>query len=203
MSRTTADLGGPLQDDAERAARGRRFGAAVVVGDSAAAGHEVLTNPRSARVSRVAGLSRRNARAKHRRFLVEGPRGVREAVRHAPDRVLDVYLTEAAVGRHGDIREEAAAAGLHLHVTSERVMDAMSADAQRVLAVVATQRAPGPDALPTPPAGAGRVAVPTEAHDPRPARPLTRAARPAAGDPHRLVRATGAPPAPPAAAPAA
>ena len=70
------------------------------VSQGPAAGREVLSNPASARISRVAGLSRRNARAKHRRFLVEGPQGVREAVRHAPGRVLDVYLTEAALERH-------------------------------------------------------------------------------------------------------
>ena len=196
MSRTTADPGGPLQDDAERAARGRRFGAAVVVGDSAAAGHEVLTNPRSARVSRVAGLSRRNARAKHRRFLVEGPRGVREAVRHAPDRVLDVYLTEAAVERHGDIREEAAATGLHLHVTSERVMDAMSADAQGVLAVVATEGAAGSEALATALEGAGLVAVLTGAQDPGNAGAIIRAADAAGADAIVLVRGSVDPTAP-------
>ena len=80
-----------LDDSAERPqARGPRR---RTVSEGPAAGHEVLSNPTSARISRVAGLSRRNARTKHRRFLVEGPQGVREAVRHAPGRVLDVYLT--------------------------------------------------------------------------------------------------------------
>ena len=73
------------------------------VSEGPATGHEVLNNPASARISRVAGLSRRNVRTKHRRFLVEGPQGVREAIRHASERVLDVYLTEAAVERHSEI----------------------------------------------------------------------------------------------------
>ena len=69
------------------------------VSEGPATGHEVLNNPASARISRVAGLSRRNVRTKHRRFLVEGPQSVREVIRHASERVLDVYLTEAAVER--------------------------------------------------------------------------------------------------------
>ena len=44
---------------------------------------DILDNPDSARVARVAGLARRHARDKYERFLVEGPRGVGEAVRHA------------------------------------------------------------------------------------------------------------------------
>ena len=96
MSHTaSADPDELLDDTAERpAARGPRR---RTVSEGPAAGHEVLSNPASARISRVAGLSRRNARTKHRRFLVEGPQGVREAIRHTPERVLDVYLTEAAV----------------------------------------------------------------------------------------------------------
>ena len=49
----------------------------------------------------MAGLARRQARFKHGRFLVEGPQGVREAVRHAAEHVLDVYMTEAATRRSG------------------------------------------------------------------------------------------------------
>ena len=125
-----------LDDSAERPqARGPRR---RTVSEGPAAGHEVLSNPTSARISRVASLSRRNARTKHRRFLVEGPQGVREAVRHAPGRVLDVYLTEAALERHSDIWDEAVAAGLYVHITTQQVMDAMSPDAQGLLAVVAT-----------------------------------------------------------------
>jgi len=129
------------------------------VGGGPPAGHEVLSNPASARISRVAGLSRRNARAKHRRFLVEGPQGVREAVRHVPGRVLDVYLTEAALERHSEIWDEAVAAGLYVHVTTQQVMDAMSPDAQGLLAVVATEEATGSEALAAALEGARLVAV--------------------------------------------
>ncbi|MFH5822612.1 TrmH family RNA methyltransferase [Georgenia sp. AZ-5] len=95
-----------------------------------------LTNPRSERVRRVAGLSRRSARSRHGQFLVEGPQGVREAVRHAAAQVRDVYLTPAAGRRYPEIAGEARAAGLYVHTGTAEVLAAMSADAQGVLAVL-------------------------------------------------------------------
>ena len=99
---------------------------------------DILDNPDSARVARVAGLARRHARDKYERFLVEGPRGGGEAVRHAAVHVHDLYLTAEAADRHADILARARAAGLYTHTVTPRVMAAMSADAQGVLAVVAT-----------------------------------------------------------------
>ena len=183
-----------LDDSAERPqARGPRR---RTVSEGPAAGYEVLTNLGSARVSRVAGLSRRNVRNKHRRFRVEGPQGAGEAVRHASDRVLDVYLTESAVERHADIWEETVAAELYVHVTSEQVMDAMSADAQGVLAVVATEEATGSEALAAALEGARIVAVLTQAQDPGNAGTIIRAADAAGADAVVLVRVRVDPTAP-------
>ena len=61
-----------------------------------------LTNPRSDRVRAVRALAGRPARSRHGQLLVEGPQGVREAVRHAAGRVRDVYLTPAAVDRYAE-----------------------------------------------------------------------------------------------------
>lgn len=155
--------------------------------DAGVAGRDVLANPASDRVSRVAGLARKNVRAKYRRFLVEGPQGVREAVRCAADRVLDVYLTETARDRHGGIWEEARAAGLYVHLTSERVMAAMSTDAQGVLAVVAADGATGSEALDAL-MGATLVAVLAEVQDPGNAGTMIRAADAAGADAVVLVR---------------
>ena len=166
------------------------------VSEGPATGHEVLNNPASARISRVAGLSRRNVRTKHRRFLVEGPQGVREAIRHASERVLDVYLTEAAVERHSEIWDEAVAAELYVHVTSKQVMDAMSTDAQGVLAVVAVEEASGSEALATALDGARLVAVLTQAQDPGNAGAIIRAADAAGADAVVLVRGSVDPTAP-------
>ena len=70
----------------------------------------ILSNVGSERVRRVAGLIRRQARNRFGRFLVEGPQGVREAVRHAPGAVHDVYATPEAARRHAGIWQEAEAA---------------------------------------------------------------------------------------------
>jgi len=97
-----------------------------------------LANPRADRVKQVRALSGRPARSRHGQFLVEGPQGVREAVRHAPGQVRDVYLTETAARRYGEIVEAASDAGRRLHVGTPEVLVAMSPDAQGVLAVVRT-----------------------------------------------------------------
>jgi TrmH family RNA methyltransferase len=100
----------------------------------------VLTNPRSDRVKAVRSLTKRSVRMRTGRFVVEGPQGVREAVRHGPDRVIDVYATVAAARRYAvDIIEPARAAGLYVHEVGDDVLEAM-ADAespQGLLAVVA------------------------------------------------------------------
>ncbi|MDO5495760.1 MAG: RNA methyltransferase [bacterium] len=92
---------------------------------------EILTNPRSDRVRRVAGLSGRSARSRHGQFLVEGPQAVRELIRHRPELVRDVYATSS----QGRFLEEARGAGLYAHEVSEEVAAAMSADSQGILAV--------------------------------------------------------------------
>lgn len=164
---------------------------------------QVLSNPGSARVTRVAGLARRQARERHGRFLAEGPQSVREAVCHAPEHVLDVYLTEAAAERHREILSQARRSGIHTHLVSPPVMAAMSADAQGVLAVVGlgALAAPGrgrgaaggstagsvedwSQAL----AGARLVAVLTEVQDPGNAGTIIRAADAAGADAVVLAR---------------
>ena len=160
---------------------------------------DILDNPDSARVARVAGLARRHARDKYERFLVEGPRGVGEAVRHAAAHVHDLYLTPEAADRHADIRARARAAGLYTHTVTPRVMAAMSADAQGVLAVVATTAlAAGPrpqedgagagEGLAERLAGARLVAVLAEAQDPGNAGTIIRTADAAGADAVVLVR---------------
>ena len=166
---------------------------------------DILDNPDSARAARVAGLARRHARDKYERFLVEGPRGVGEAVRHAAAHVHDIYLTPEAADRHADILARARAAGLYTHTVTPRVMAAMSADAQGVLAVVATTAlAAGPqeggagaetagaesvgEGLAERLAGARLVAVLAEAQDPGNAGTIIRTADAAGADAVVLVR---------------
>ncbi|MFL6170164.1 MAG: TrmH family RNA methyltransferase [Ornithinibacter sp.] len=101
----------------------------------------MLTNPRADRVRSVRALSKRPVRERPGRFAVEGPQGVREAVRYAGSRVRDVYVTTEALTRYAaDIVEPARAAGVHVHEVTPEVLAAMAeTDApQGVLAVVDT-----------------------------------------------------------------
>lgn len=97
-----------------------------------------LTNPRSERVRSVRSLAGRSARSRANRFLVEGPQGVREVVAFAPSLVRDVYVTSAADERYREITDGARSHGLRVHDVSDEVLDAMSPDAQGILAVVDT-----------------------------------------------------------------
>lgn len=96
---------------------------------------DMLANPRSERVNRVAALSGRSARLKHDQLLVEGPQAVRELLMHRAPTVRDVYLTDAARQRHPDVAELAAERVRFVHLVSPQVARAMSPDCQGVLAV--------------------------------------------------------------------
>ena len=91
-----------------------------------------LANPRSERVKAVRALAGRSARQRHGLFLLEGPQGVREAVRWAPEQLRDVY----SAGGDPAIVEQARAAGVRVHSATPEVLAAMSPDSQGVLAVV-------------------------------------------------------------------
>lgn len=146
-----------------------------------------LTNPRSERVRRVGRLSGRSARSRHHQFLVEGPQGVREAVRHVPAQVRDVYLTADAAGRYPEILQAARDGGCYLHTGTPEVLHAMSPDAQGVLAVLDEQ---GPTTTPTladlaalhDGAGPRLVAVLARVNDPGNAGAVIRAADAAGAD---------------------
>ncbi|MFF5717388.1 TrmH family RNA methyltransferase [Streptomyces buecherae] len=92
-----------------------------------------LTSPRSPRVLAARRLARRNARAKERRFLAEGPQAVREAVvRHRADAdagqgtLVEVFATVEAAERHADIVEAARAASVPVHTASDVVVAEIS-----------------------------------------------------------------------------
>ena len=97
---------------------------------------DLLTNPRSDRVRMVKRLSGRSARLRHGQFLVEGPQGVREAVRYAPGLLRDLYLTPEAAERHPQILADARASAGRVHLSTSEVLAAMSPDTQGLLAVL-------------------------------------------------------------------
>ena len=124
----------------------------------------IIDNPKSERVRRVADLSNRRSRERSGRFLAEGPQSVREAVRCMPQTVTDVYVAvsddpersrlDPGLARHGyegtpetmpddvpvsallsPIVAEAVKAGLYVHLCSAGVIERMSRDAQGIVAV--------------------------------------------------------------------
>lgn len=111
-----------------------------------------LSNPRADRVRSVRALGTRSGRRRAGQYLVEGPQAVRELVHWAPDLVRDVYLTPEAAGRYAEVVADARSSGCHLHLAEQPVLDAMSPDAQGVLAVTDTRHG-GPDPAATVPVG--------------------------------------------------
>lgn len=149
---------------------------------------DVLSNPAAGRVARVAGLQRRSARARHGQFLVEGPQGVREAVRYAAQHVRDLYVTQGGQARHRGIVAQARAQGLYVHRVTDQVMAAMSTDAQGLLAVVDASALAGAERAGEVLAGASLVVVLTEAQDPGNTGTIIRAADAAGADAVILLR---------------
>lgn len=146
-----------------------------------------LTNPRAERVLSVRALAGRPARSRSGRFLVEGPQGVREALRCAPEHVRDVYVTLAAAERYAKIVSDALGARVRVHTAAGDVLEAMSGDAQGVLAVL--------DAVPTTltavlAAGPRLVAVLAHVRDPGNAGAVIRAADAAGADAVLLTEAS-------------
>lgn len=94
-----------------------------------------MTNPGADRVRRIRTLTTSAGRRRNRAFIVEGPQCVRELATHRPSLVRDIYLTVEASQRHPDILDAAATEGLYLHLCSPEVIEAMTPDAQGVVAV--------------------------------------------------------------------
>lgn len=125
----------------------------------------IIDNPKSERVRRVADLSNRRSRARTGQYVIEGPQSVREAVRCMPEAVRDVYVAvddsdgaghadTALLVRHGyaqmpdglyegipvpallaPIVAEALPHGVYVHLCSAGVIERMSRDAQGIVAV--------------------------------------------------------------------
>jgi TrmH family RNA methyltransferase len=80
-----------------------------------------ITSTRSPRVAAVRRLSRRSARLAERRFVVEGPQAVREAI--AAGGLLELFYES---GRHDDLVEAARAVGAETVEVTPKVLEAMA-----------------------------------------------------------------------------
>ena len=86
----------------------------------------MLDNPRSPRVRVVSKLSQKSQRQAAQLFLVEGPQATREALRHRPESVVDLFLTPASAERNADLVTLAEGAGIDITRASEEVVAAIS-----------------------------------------------------------------------------
>lgn len=88
-----------------------------------------LISPRSPRVTAARRLSKRGFRARERRFLVEGPQAVREAIDHpggdAGRTLVELFATPEAADRHGDLTSRARSTGARVHLAAPEVVDAI------------------------------------------------------------------------------
>lgn len=135
-----------------------------------------MTNPGADRVRRIRTLTTSAGRRRAGAFIVEGPQGAREAVIHAHDLVKDVYLTVEASQRHPEILDGAAEHRLFVHLCSPDVIEAMSTDAQGVVAVLRSPDRTTPDFTASGAAGGRFFAGLIEARDPGNAGAIIRAA---------------------------
>ena len=138
-----------------------------------------LDNPRAERVKKVAALAGRSARSRAGVLLVEGPQSVREAVRFAPERVRDLYISADALAKHRDIVAAALEAGRWVHLGSPQVLEAMSAQGQGIIAVVDEAGVSLDEVLATKPR---LIAVMSNVRDPGNAGTVIRAADAAGAD---------------------
>ena len=105
---------------------------------------ELIDNPHSERVRRLVALGRGNSHD-FKRFLVEGPQSVREAVRYASDSISDIYVTKDACINNEEetnqssslqaIIKEALSKDLYVHPVESSIMQKISSDSQGIVAV--------------------------------------------------------------------
>ena len=104
---------------------------------------QILDNPKSDRVRRIADLTRAKGRERSGRFLIEGPQSVREAVTWRPDVVQDLYVEVSQALEHPriisstleKIVETSQDATIYVHYCTGDVMRRISPDAQGIVAV--------------------------------------------------------------------
>ncbi|WP_126029392.1 TrmH family RNA methyltransferase [Bifidobacterium callimiconis] len=110
----------------------------------------ILDNPNAERIRRVADLARTKARRKSGRFLIEAPQAVREAVDLRPEIVQDLYIEIDEDGNTASTRAAEIASSvfsdksgdrsrIYVHYVTERVMSAISGDAQGIAAVASSE----------------------------------------------------------------
>lgn len=143
-----------------------------------------MLTERSARVRQARKLTRRSRREKAGLFLAEGAQAVREAVGAGGGRVVELFATPATLERHGDITDDAARAGLEIHLADAAALATLSETVtpQGLVAICRSTTVPLSGALAAVPSGPALVAVLVEARDPGNAGTVIRCADAAGAD---------------------
>ena len=139
-----------------------------------------VLGPRSARVRQARRLTRRSARAVAGRFLVEGPQGLREALGR-PDLLEEVFVTDLAAQRYGDLLDRATRSGASVLRVDEAAIGTLAETVtpQGLVAVCRVVDVPLAEAL----AGSPKlVVVLAQVRDPGNAGTVTRVADAAGAD---------------------
>ncbi|MFL6137945.1 MAG: TrmH family RNA methyltransferase [Frankiaceae bacterium] len=140
----------------------------------------MLTSPRAPRVAAARRLARRAMRQAERRFLVEGPQAVAEALAE-PGAVVEVFATAEAGERVAALVAAAGSAGLPVQLVSGEVMSslAQTVTPQGIVAVARFRDVPLAEIVALPPR---LVAVLAAVRDPGNAGTVLRAADAAGAD---------------------
>ena len=141
---------------------------------------EILSNPKSERVRRIASLARKKERQLHGRFLVEGPQAVRELLVHRPELTETVYATLGGESWQSEMDRLASDGGVRLERATPEVISAMSetVNPQGIVAVARSWEGSAAEGL----EGARLVAILHEIRDPGNAGTVLRAADAAGAD---------------------
>lgn len=145
---------------------------------------EVMSNPKSESVRRLAQLQRKKERLARKRFLVEGPQAVREALAWAPQHVQAVYASTGNESWQADIDRLCDEHGVRLLRATAEVIAALSEaqHPQGVVAVCGTGVLCDAVELPKLLQGAQLVSILHEVRDPGNAGAVIRAADAAGAD---------------------
>ena len=96
----------------------------------------MLSDPKANKVRGVAKLQKKDARSQTGLFLLEGPQGLKEALKR-PRLIVELFATSEALARHEDLFHRAAGARIQIQEVTDEVLKAMAdtSNPQGVLAV--------------------------------------------------------------------
>lgn len=110
----------------------------------------LISNLRSERIKKVHDLLNHGAQKKTGKFLVEGPQNIREALKYAPEVILDIFFDSHSQIAHHIIESSEDSEcndenrqkreSIYIHPCTREVIQKMSLDAQGIVAVCSIEK---------------------------------------------------------------